>query len=86
MSPAPAESSGLRILGDALADLGACAKTGADEVLGLYPDVGDREVQFAVEACLEDLADVLRLLDEGATSLTDDLRLLVCARTEGARR
>ena len=86
MSPAPAESARLRILGDALAGVRDCASTGADEVLGLYPDVGDREVQYAVESCLEDVAEVLRLLDEGATSLTDDLRILTDARTEGARR
>jgi hypothetical protein len=76
MSPAPAESSRLRILGDALAKLRDCAGAGADEVLGLYPDVGDRETQQAVESCLEDLADVLRRLDEGATSLVDDLYVI----------
>jgi hypothetical protein len=86
MSPAPAESSRLRILGDALAGLRDCARTGAEEVLGLYPDVGDREVQSAVEACLEDVAEILRLLDEDATSLTDDLHVLAGARPEGARR
>ena len=76
MSPAPAESSRLRILGDALAKLGDCAGAGADEVLRLYPDVGDRETQQALESCLEGLADVLRLIDEGATSLVDDLHVI----------
>ena len=86
MSPAPAEPPRLRLLGDALARLGDCARTGADELLGLYPDVGDRETQQAVESCLDDLADILRLVHQGATSLSDDLQVVTGAPTEDARR
>jgi hypothetical protein len=75
MPPAPASPDRLLALGTALAPLRDGARTGADEVLGLYPEVGDRAAQACVEACLDQVVDVLRALDEATSELGDRLRI-----------
>ena len=79
MPPAPVSPDRLLRLAAALAPLRECLRTGADEVLGLYPEVGDREAQSALEACLDQVADLLRGLDATTTELADRLRIAATA-------
>ena len=58
-----------------------CARSGADEVLEHYPEVGDREVQSALDALVDQAADLLRELDAAATDLEGRVR--VAARQAG---
>ena len=53
-----------------------CARSGADEVLGLYPEVGGRAPQASVEACLDQVAELLRALDSATSELADQLRIV----------
>jgi hypothetical protein len=75
MPPAPVDPDRLASLGAALAPLRECARAGSDEVLALYPEVGDRETQSAVDDCLDQVADLLREVDASATDLADRLRV-----------
>jgi hypothetical protein len=75
MPPAPVSPDRLLALGRALAPLRECARTGADEVLGLYPEVGGCAVQSSVEACLDQVADLLKALDSATSELADQLRV-----------
>lgn len=79
MPPAPVSPDRLRALGAALVPLRECARTGAEEVLGLDPEIGDRSAQSALEACLDQVADVLRAIDDAASELADRLRLAASA-------
>lgn len=76
MPPASASSAGLRLRAESLASLAACARTGADQVRLLYPEVGDLRVQGELEQALDDLRDLLTLVDLAATELSDDLCVL----------
>jgi hypothetical protein len=74
MPPAQLDPERLLALGAALAPLRESALAGADEVLGHYPEVGDRETQSALEDYLDQAADLLREIDASATDLADRLR------------
>lgn len=74
MSPS-VDPERLLALGTALADLRETARDGADEVLAHFPELGEREVQAAVDGLLEQLADTLRALDAEATELAGRLRI-----------
>jgi hypothetical protein len=88
MPPASASSAGLRLRAESLASLAACARTGADQLRLLYPEVGDLRVQAELERALDDLRDLLAAVDVAATELTGDLSVLAgptAIRPEGAR-
>lgn len=88
MPPASASSAGLRLRAESLASLAACARTGADQVRLLYPEVGDLRVQAELERALDDLRDLLGAVEVAATALTDDLSVLAgqaSTRDEGDR-
>ena len=76
MPPAPVSPDRLLALSSALAPLRGCARSGADEVLGLYPEVGGRAPQASVEACLDQVAELLRVLDSATSELADQLRIV----------
>ena len=63
-------------MGRALAPLRECARTGVDEVLGLYPEVGAGAPQASVEACLDQVAELLRALGSATSELADQLRIV----------
>jgi hypothetical protein len=73
--PPPVDPERLLALGTALAALRETARDGADEVLALFPELGERDVQSAVDGLLEQLADTLRALDAEATELAGRLRI-----------
>jgi hypothetical protein len=75
MPPAPVDPDRLLALGAALSPLRECVRRGADEVLALYPELGDRETQSALDGCLDQVADLMRELDASATDLADRLRV-----------
>jgi hypothetical protein len=79
MPPAPVDTGRLLSLGAALAPLRACARAGGEEVLALYPEVGDREAQSALDACLDQMADLLREIDASASDVADRLRIAAAA-------
>jgi hypothetical protein len=54
--------------------LRAVARDGAEEVLGHFPEVGDRPTQGALDGLLEQLADTLRAIEAEAGELTGRLR------------
>jgi hypothetical protein len=85
MPPAPVDPDRLLTLGAALAPLRECARTGADEVLGHYPELGDRETQSALEEYLDQVADLLREIDASASDLAETLRA-AAASGPGAQR
>jgi hypothetical protein len=66
----PVASDLLPALAAALAPVRDVARDGADEVLAHYPDLGDREVQSALERFLEQVADLLREVEASAVDLT----------------
>ncbi len=69
----------------ALGPLREAARDGAEDVLGLYPELGERDVQRSVDNCLEQVADTLRAIDAAATELSARLRL-VAQSADGAER
>ena len=75
MPPASVDPDRLRSLGAALAPLRECARDGADEVLGQFPEVGDRETQAALDGWVDQLADLLREIDATGSDLADTLRV-----------
>ena len=76
MPPASASSAGLRLRTESLASLADCARTGADQLRLLYPEVGDVRVQAELERALDDLRDLLAGVDLAATELTEHLSVL----------
>ncbi|MDF2146376.1 hypothetical protein [Knoellia sp. p5-6-4] len=62
-------------LGATLESLRSVARAGAEEVLGHFPEVGDRPTQNALDGLLEQLADTLRAVDAEATELAGRLRI-----------
>ncbi|HEY7718405.1 MAG TPA: hypothetical protein VH915_06575 [Pedococcus sp.] len=73
--PPPVDPERLLALGTAVAALRETARDGADEALALFPELGEREVQSAVDGLLEQLADTLRALDAEASELTGRLHI-----------
>ncbi|QGN56752.1 hypothetical protein [Nostocoides sp. HKS02] len=83
MPSAPADT-GRPLPGAALAQLRECARVGAEDVLALYPEVGDRETQRALDSCLDQVADLLREIDATAADLA--VALAADAPASGVRR
>lgn len=81
MPPASATSARLRLCAESLGSLAACARTGADEMLRLYPEVGEPRVQATLERVLDEVRELLSAVDVSATELSDDLALLAGGRT-----
>jgi hypothetical protein len=71
-------------LGAALRSLRDGARDGADEALSHLPELGDRELQSALDAYLDQVADLLREVDASAGELADRLDLPGASRSEGA--
>ncbi len=86
MPPAPVSPDRLLALGRALAPLRECAHTGVDDVLGLYPEVGAPAPQASVEACLDQVADLLRALDSATGEVADQLRVAASSVSDTAYR
>jgi hypothetical protein len=74
----------LLALAAALEPLAGVARAGADEVLGHFPEIGDRTSQTSLDALLEQFADTLRALDAEATEQA--ARLRIAAREAAGRR
>ena len=83
MPPAPADLERLAALSAALESLRGLARQGAEEVIGHFPEVGDRPAQSAVDGFLEQVADVLRAIEAEATEQTG--RVSIAARGVEAR-
>jgi len=62
-------------LSGSLDALRAVARGGAEEVLGHFPEVGDRPTQSTLDDLLEQLADTLRAIEAEAGELTGRLRI-----------
>jgi hypothetical protein len=86
MPPAPVSPDRLLALGRALAPLRECAHTGVDGVLGLYPEVGAPASQASVEACLDQVTDLLRALDSATSELADQLRVAASSVSDAPAR
>jgi hypothetical protein len=88
MPSAAADPQRLLALSEALAPLRDAARRGADEVLGHYIEVGDRETQAVLDGYLEQAADALREIDSAATDLAGRLRVAsqTAPATEGRVR
>jgi hypothetical protein len=72
-------------LGAALEDLRAVARDGAEEVLGHFPELGDRPTQNALDELLEQLADTLRALTAESTELSGRLRIAASSQPAPGR-
>ncbi|HEY7719276.1 MAG TPA: hypothetical protein VH915_10965 [Pedococcus sp.] len=79
----PADPQPRRSLDTALQALRETARDGADELLDLFPELGERTVQVALDTLLEQAADVLRALDAEAGELAARARITGAA---GRRR
>ncbi|MGA8978394.1 MAG: hypothetical protein WB473_04680 [Pedococcus sp.] len=75
MPPSSVGPEALRPLGAALGLLRDGARSGADEVLDHLPEIGDRELQAALDDYLEQVADLLREVDASAADVTGRLRV-----------
>lgn len=82
--PASTNPERLLGLGHDLEQLRAVARNGADEVLDHFPEVGDRQVQTALDGLLEQFADTLRAIDAEAEELAGRLR--IAAQSSGPPR
>jgi hypothetical protein len=69
MPPAPVDPDRHRSLAAALGALGECAGGGAQEVLSQFPELGDRQAQGVLDAWVDQLADLLRAVEETAGEL-----------------
>lgn len=72
-------------LGATLESLRTVARSGAEEVLGHFPEVGDRSTQNALDGLLEQLADTLRTVDAEATELAGRLRIAATSQRATTR-
>lgn len=72
-------------LGAILESLRAVAREGADEVLGHFPEVGDRPTQNALDGFLEQAADTLRAIDAESGELAGRLRIAATSQPATAR-
>ena len=66
MPSSPQDPARLLAMAAELEQLGVPAREGAEEVLGHFPEIGDRETQVALDAALEQFADTLRVIDAAA--------------------
>ncbi len=82
MPSSPQDPARLLAMAAELEQLGVPAREGAEEVLGHFPEIGDRETQVALDAALEQFADTLRAIDAAATEIA--ARLRISARQPGA--
>ena len=73
--PSSVDPARLVALSVSLDALRAVARDGAEEVLGHFPEVGDRPTQSALDGLLEQLADTLRAIEAEAGELTGRLRI-----------
>jgi hypothetical protein len=83
MPSAPADPERLLATSAALARLRDVARHGADEALGHYTELGDRETQTILDGYLDQVADALREIDAAASDLAGRLR--VAAHSSEAR-
>jgi hypothetical protein len=72
-------------LGATLESLRTVARAGAEEVLGHFPEVGDRPTQNALDGLLEQLADALRAVDAEVTELAGRLRIAATSQRATTR-
>jgi hypothetical protein len=79
--PSSVDPARLVALSVSLDALRAVARDGAEEVLGHFPEVGDRATQSALDGLLEQLADTLRAIDAEAGELTGRLRIAAQSAT-----
>jgi hypothetical protein len=79
--PGPADLTSA--LGAALAGLRENAGAGVEDVLDLFPVAGDRDTQRALDAYLEQVADLLREVEASAGEL--EATLGIAARGRSAR-
>ena len=84
MPSSPQDPARLLAMAAELEQLGVPAREGAEEVLGHFPEIGDRETQVALDAALEQLADTLRAIDAAALEIA--ARLRITARQPGSGR
>lgn len=84
MPSSPQDPARLLAMAAELEQLGVPAREGAEEVLGHFPEIGDRETQVALDAALEQFADTLRAIDAAALEIA--ARLRIAARQPGAGR
>ena len=84
MPSSPQDPARLLAMAAELEQLGPTAREGAEEVLGHFPEIGDRETQVALDAALEQLADTLRAIDAAALEIA--ARLRITARQPGSGR
>ena len=82
MPSSPQDPARLLAMAAELEQLGPTAREGAEEVLGHFPEIGDRETQVALDAALEQFADTLRAVDAAAIEIA--ARLRIAARQPGA--
>ena len=82
MPSSPQDPARLLAMAAELEQLGVPAREGAEEVLGHFPEIGDRETQVALDAALEQFAHTLRVIDAAATEIA--ARLRIAARQPGA--
>ena len=75
MPSSPQDPARLLAMAAELEQLGVPAREGAEEVLGHFPEIGDRETQVALDAALEQFAHTLRVIDAAATEIAARLRI-----------
>ena len=75
MPSEPVDLDPFAALGAALAPVAEVARQGSEDVLDLLPVAGDRETQVALDAYLEQVADLLREVQVCADELTGTLRV-----------
>lgn len=81
MPSAAVDPARLLALAEALGPLRDAARSGADDVLGHFTELGDRETQVVIDAYLDHAADALREIDAVASDLAG--RLQAAARSAG---
>lgn len=81
MPSSPQDPARLLALAAELEQLGVPSREGAEQVLGHFPEIGDRETQVALDAALEQFADTLRAIDAAAIEIA--ARLRIAARQPG---
>ena len=86
MPPAQVGPEALRALGAALGPLRESARSGADEVLDHLPEVGDPELQSALDDYLDQVADLLREVDACVADVAARLRVVVEDRSSPYRQ
>jgi len=86
MPSAAVDPDRLLALAEALTPLREAARSGADEVLSHYSELGDRETQVVIDAYLDHAADALREIDAAASDLAGRLRIAAHSASDAERR